>query len=66
MNVGFVDDICVVIFFICMYMICGSIEGVCRVFDNMKVCDVVLWIVMIEGYVENGNIEDVFGFFVIM
>lgn len=66
MNAGLVDDIRVATSLIRMYTTCGSIEGARRVFDNMKVRDVVSWTVMIEGYAENGNIEDAFGLFATM
>lgn len=60
MKVGFMLDVSVVNVFISMYVRCGSIKDVCFVFDKMgSRRDVILWIVMIGGFVKSGFIIEV-------
>lgn len=38
-----------------MYIRCGSLQDVCNVFYSLQYCDVMLWIVMIGGCVDQGE-----------
>lgn len=50
-EVGWDIEIYVGIVILSMYIKCGSMEDVFEVFDFVKGCNVVLWIVMIVGFV---------------
>lgn len=49
-----------------MYAKCGCLDDACKVFDQMTVCDVVLWTAMIVGHAQKGNSEEALGLFLRM
>lgn len=46
-----------------MYFKCGSIKDVLEVYNCIRNDDVVLWIFMVNGYVEYGYSEEVIDLF---
>nr|XP_043609653.1 pentatricopeptide repeat-containing protein At4g39952, mitochondrial [Erigeron canadensis] len=44
--------------FVYMYSKCGCVENARKVFDEMRVRDVVAWTALVIGYVQNGECEN--------
>lgn len=40
-----------------VYVVCGEMNIVVRIFNSMKIRDVIFWIFIVKGFVDIGNLE---------